>query len=86
MAARYAASTCSAVAEFPEWSTAQQALLWQQAEMFFDPTIFGDVNEVYEWLKEGTEQQWRAFSPDLRRELAAEYSDGIFAEWLTSAK
>jgi hypothetical protein len=74
------------VAEFPEWSAAQKAKLRQQAEMFFDPAIFRDVNEVYEWLKEGTEQNWLAFSPEVRRELAAEHPDGIFAEWLTSAR
>lgn len=54
--------------------------------MFFDPTIFRDVNEVYEWLKESTEQEWQAYPPEMRRERAAEYPEGIFAEWLTSEK
>jgi len=74
------------VAEFPEWSAAARNKLWQDAEMFFDPTIFRDVNEVYEWLKESTEQEWQAYPPEMRRERAAEYPEGIFAEWLTSEK
>jgi hypothetical protein len=74
------------VAKFPEWSDAAKARLWRDAEMFFDPTIFRDVSEVYEWLKEGNEQHWLAFPPEELRKMAGEHPDGIIAEWLISEK